>query len=452
MVQYLDPNQRVAFLAKSGAVITAKVAAGEPARTGTGMDLEIANYPYYSATHLKSKRVACWGNDNLRPIYYLNLLANSNINAQLIYTKVSLAMGRLVYFKERVEEGRIVRELIEPDPEVKAWAKQNKMLKFLRARATDFFILGNVWNKFTLARDPRQGIARVEHMDGSCCRLELQNQRSKRTEHHFVCADWTRPRFPDLDNSTNEKDKTLNVRRYTAFREEEPLKYFQSLHHSKLYWTGQAYYGIQPWHSGHRWIKYANQIPVWMDSNISNSQNIKYHIEYPANYFDYLDTMFESASERLKEKERVFNTIDDLLAGAENAQKTLFTAYQLDAMTNNQFGGWKITSITNDLKDDAFVDTFKSSNDAMTSAQGVAPVLADLQREGKFNSGSEQRIAAQIHEVLKTQEVREIMIEPLNIVRDVNGWDPDLQFGFMRRNIVTLAEDPAGMEDEKLLE
>jgi len=35
-------------------------------------------------------RIACWGSDNLQPLHLLKLLSESNINPQLLWTKVTL--------------------------------------------------------------------------------------------------------------------------------------------------------------------------------------------------------------------------------------------------------------------------------------------------------------------------------------------------------------------------
>lgn len=448
-VKYIDKKGQVAILTKSGARVTASSYMPENDLTNTNFDVS-SDFAIPVERHKYALRglgkVAPWGSSNLKPNYYLELLADSNIMSQLIHTAVNFADGQLYTFKYELVEGSDtpIRRYYQAPAEVQSVLRSRKIKRLMRSRATDFYTHGNAWCKITLTRDGKR-VASLDHVDAFTCRLELIDPNSKRIENHYVCSDWRQPRWQP-DESKEETIAGINVRRYPAFDEDMPLQYMQSLLHSKQYWSGQPYYGIQPWHSAHNWIRYANTMPVWMRSNIEKSFNIKYHIEYPDGFFDYLKELFDTDEERQIEKNRIFQALDDMLSGAENAQSTFYTPYSLDEMTGKEYAGWKITSIPNDLKDDAFIKAFEVSNDAMTSGIGIDPSLAGIQRDGRMPaSGSEKRISYQLHEVLRTEEVRRVMIEPLEIWRDVNGYDPEMQFGFMKRNIVTLAEDPSGM-------
>jgi len=309
----------------------------------------------------------------------------------------------------------------------------------MRARATDYYFGGNAFCRMVLARNPdKYGIAHIDHVDSTQTRSEMQNSDTRKIEHFFISADWLNPVY-------NQKSPLKgNTRKYKSFDENDPLKFFRSIHHSKIYWPGQVYYGVQPWHSASNWIGFANKIPVWMDSNITHSYNIKYHIEYPSNYFDEYKGL--PPEEYQKERERVFDEMDTWLAGQKNVGKTFYSKRFKNPLNNQEYSEWKITPIKNDIKDEAFVKAYNSSNSAMTSAWGIDPSLASIQREGKFGgSGSEMRISYQLHIALKVQAARSIMVEPLEVVRDVNGWDPEVKFGFINKNVVTLAENSSGM-------
>lgn len=453
-VKYIDQGGNVAVLTKAGAKVTSTSYMPENDITNTNFNVSSdfaipVRIQDYATKGLG--RVAPWGSNNLKPNYYLELLSESNIMAQLIHTAVSFAIGHLYTFKWEIDiyTRELMKTYYPAPPEVQKVLSSRKILKLMRSRATDFYIHGNTWCKIILSRDAKN-VADLQHVDAFQCRLELKDPKSKRIENHFVCSDWRSPRWQP-NESMEENISGINVRKYPAFDEYNPLAYMQSLHHSKLYWSGHEYYGIQPWHSAHNWIRYANTMPVWMVSNIEKSFNIKYHIEYPDGFFSYLEELFDSPEERQNEKTRIFQVLDDMLSGAENAQSTFYTPYSLDEMTGKEYAGWKIKSIPNDLKDDAFIKAFEVSNDAMTSAMGIDPSLAGIQRAGKMPaSGSEKRISYQLHEVLRTEEARKIMVEPLEIWRDVNGYDSEMQFGFLQRNIVTLAEDPSGMNAEMI--
>jgi hypothetical protein len=93
-VNYLDSHRKVAYLSKSGVVVTASNYAAPENDISTyeytAKNPELTPYSLYSQLGLE---VAPWGANNLKPNYLLMLLAQSGINSQLIYTKVSFALG-----------------------------------------------------------------------------------------------------------------------------------------------------------------------------------------------------------------------------------------------------------------------------------------------------------------------------------------------------------------------
>ena len=446
-IQYLDPKREIAVLTKSGAMVTAS--SYSPNSDDQYPPQDTANWKNAQSIgtlHKQKITIAPWGKNNWYPLWLLELLSESNINAQLIQKKVSFAMGHVYTFKWEYDPatGFPRKVPFDPGPDIRRWLNSRQIKQLLRARATDFFILGNTWAKPILFRDATMGIASWEHVDACSVRVGLKNKDSKQVDAFYVCSDWTKP-----NNKT--KDENRNVRRYPAFSEETPRRYRQSLLHSRMYWTGAPYYGIQPWHFSYNWMQYSNKMPVWMSANINRSFNIKYHIKYPDGYFDYLNEMFEEEKDRKTEREAIFKKIEEALVGPENAQKAFWTSFKTDPMSGKALEGWSIEPIRNELKDDAFLKAFYAANIAAVSSHGIDPALASIQFEGRMPpSGSDKRISYQLHEVLNNDEVREVMVHPLEITRDVNGWDPEMQFGFMVRNIVTLAEDESGLTAPQL--
>lgn len=458
-IKYLDPGKKVVLLTRSGAVITQSGYAPTEYDLGNNPNSywkDVVAVRRYKRFGLES--VALWGNNNLKPLWLLELLSQSHINAQLIYTKVSLAVAHLFAFRWELRDDPVTgipqptKVPFDPGPEIRAILAHNNTRKLIRSRGTDFYITGNAFGVPMLARNPRYGVVDWKHIDASTARCEVQNPETKKVEGYYVCADWRKPRFKRENNGEYFLEPDPNVRRYNAFDPDQWDRYYQSIHHSRLYWTGEPYYGIQPWHYAFNWIGYGNQMPVWLNANIMNSFNIKYHIEYPDDYFAYLKEDFDTDAEREAEKERVWKKIDDNLMGAQNAQKSIKTPFKNDPMTGQPMAGWKITPLKNELHDDAFIRAFFASQVASISAHGLDQSLASIVTEGRMpTSGSDKRISYQLHEVLKTEEVRQIMVEPLEIMRDTRGWDPEMQFGFVGRNIVTLAEDKQGTTPQQMM-
>jgi hypothetical protein len=439
-------NRNAAVLTRSGAVISMANLQPDwdpfPGRKTDTLHLPGAG---------KEIEIARWGDDNKKPLKWHQLLAESNIAPQLLMTKVDFACGeRMFTYKEDLRFDEVSGELKLVKIPVKVplldrWLKGLQTEKLMRKRAIDYYFSGNCFNRFVLSRRPEEyGIAWIDHIDSMDGRSETINKKTKRIEHYWISDDWANVIYDPKNTGDN------NTIRYKAFRKSNPLKYYKTIFHSKLYWPGHKYYGIQPWHSAENWIAFANTIPVWMNANIDNAYNIKYHIEYPETYFDYtLDWPEEKAK---KEKDRFFDEMDEWLAGKDNVAKTFFSDRPMNEHTGEQLEGWKITPIHNEINDKAFVESYKTSQGALTSGWDLNPSLANIPQEGKFAvSGSELRIAYQIHIALKVAAARAIMVEPLELAYQVNhdlgvpGFeDPEIKFGFINRNVVTLAENKTG--------
>lgn len=402
---------------------------------------------------INDSSIVRWGPDNLKPLTWIKLLSESNIAPQILLTKVDFACGeRLFTYREelRFSEKSGQTELVKipvANPQLEFWLKKIKAKDLMRKRATDYYFSGNCFAKMVLARDPEKfGVAHIDHLDS--CSVRVEQIKNKRVNHIYMSDNWVNPVYNPKDISKG------NTRRFKTYNEAKPLAFFRSVLQSKIYWPGQVYYGIQPWHSAKNWIGFANKIPVWMGSNITNSYNIKYHIKYPADYFAYTDGWDKDAIE--KEEDRIFDQVDNWLAGELNAGKTFYSKRILDPMTGNERSSWTIEPIKNDLQDKSFLEAYKTSQGAMTSGWDLNPNLANIPQEGKFStSGSELRIAYQIHVALKVAAARSVMLEPLEEAYKVNNslgvpgfQDPEIKFGFINRNIVTLAENPAGIESD----
>ncbi len=390
--------------------------------------------------------IAKWGADNQLPLHWCALLEANNITPQLLTTKVDFAIGSGWYlYKEEIiydeTQGKAVRRKTPVrDPQIEAFLKYIDANNIFRAMATDFYFSGNVFAKVILAREPsRYGIATVEHIDSSYVRAEIM--KKGKVQHYFLCNDWSKPTY------NSSKLSESNVRKYKSFNKDEPFAYYRTIWHGKYYWPGHPYYGIQPWHSAFDWIDFANQILTWMKANIENSYSPKYHIQYPETYFAHLENLPEKEAE--KEEEKVFNEMDDWLAGEKNAGKATYTSYSIDPLTGKDRATWKIDPLKVDQQDETYIKAWRTSNEALISAFGIDPTLANIVNDSKFSSGSQKRIAAQVHEALYVSGCRLKIVELFEYIGRANGWDEEVKIGFLGKNVVTLDQDKGGITEEQ---
>ena len=147
---------------------------------------------------------------------------------------------------------------------------------------------------------------------------------------------------------------------------------------------GGPYY-YDPHYAGSQvWIKVANAIPKFHLSNLENGFNIRYIIKVPEDYF-----IRSLSQEKREDKEKVRNHVqqaktkfkdklNSFLAGVDNAGRGLIITKHFYKTIQKEWPELEIQPLEVDLKDEAMLKLFESSNQANTSAHGIPPVLAGL--------------------------------------------------------------------------
>lgn len=383
-----------------------------------------------------------WGADNNLPSVRECLVQENNIVGELLLTKRTVTLGGgLIFFKRKYVDGKEVKEFVPDPPAFTKWKNQPgfDLDAYLRTSAKNLFLHGNVFTGFERLKGGPVTVLKA--YESRHVRAEKQDTAGK-VNRFFWCGNWKtkkRDQFPIMAVPVFDETK----RPVAAM-----MHVFDDLLHDD-------YYGIPTWWGGRKWIELANLIPLFHLGNINNGYLLRYHIEIPKDYFWDKTASAQAQTEELKknlfqqEKDAradFIKKVNDLLAGADNAGRALFTEYEINKQIGKDFPGIKITAISTDIKDEALLKLFQHSNDANMSGQGVPPALAAIQTAGKLSSGSEIRNSYQMYLAIKTPENRRILLKPLDTVRRLNGWGDDLEIGFRDIEITTLDENPKGAQ------
>jgi len=213
------------------------------------------------------------------------------------------------------------------------------------------------------------------------------------------------------------------------------------------------YYPTAKWQSNHRWLAVSKKIAQWINANIDNSVNIKYHVEIPEQYFIDLypernyETLAECIAARANAERSLKEEIDKCLAGADNAQKIFYTKFAVD-VNGEPLPGWKINVLPNDIKDAAWLSADATAASRILSAHGVDPTLSGLRTGNSLQvgSGSDMREKFNFYLQLHTTIGRQITTEWFDIVSRVNGWPPDIRIGFRDVYLDTLNNAKTGVQ------
>lgn len=372
----------------------------------------------------KSPWVPWYSPKNDEPDQIAELILKNNLNAGILRTKVDFVVGKgIVAYYENIVNGKRERSLIEG--EWTEWISETNFQETVRRCATDLEWFGNFFTEFIARNDNK--VASVHHLDATRCRLARYDAKGN-IPYIYHCTDWAKPRLIKGD-----KDGNMSAIP-TSIKEDKFAKHYRN------YVPGYAYYSPPSWIGCRNYILLANAIPEFHANGLRNGYHLKYHIIVPQSYIDAFP-----ANEKDQRKAELRDNMDKFLSGAENAGKAFMSFAR--SMDNKNFEEWKIIPLENKLNDSAYTALFDQTNAAIISGHGIDPTLCGIETAGKLSSGSEKRIAAQIYQEWKTAQSRQLLLQPLELVKAMNKWPANLKFGFEDVQITTLDKNPMGAQN-----
>lgn len=414
------------------------------AAAGAGYDPEQGTNPSKIKenryTSLSNARYTPWGVYNLWPQEVVKKLEDSTIALSSIQKLGAMMYGRLIYFKERDQNGMPMEMRL---PEVDTFLKRNMIKKYLMCQIMDYRFFMNTFPELILNKR-RDKIVRLVHQDASYARLSRQNPRSRKIEYVGYSANWPTP-------TTDEIEWVRLIDEHDMFG------FIDRLRGAKFAWwcyfpsPGKTYYKFPYWGGLYKkdgWLDVANEIPKIISSMHRNQIVLKYHIHIPSNYwttqYPEWDTYTEKKRRKLY-KDKV-KEINDFLKGTKNYFKSFTTVFKVDEITGKAMGDWKIEAVDDKTKKDAYIPNSQAADSQIVQALGLDPSQQGLQPNGGKmggGSGSDKRVSFTNHMILNTIE-QDVILEPLQFISEFNGWD--VEFAFTHKIPGRLDQSPNGTE------
>lgn len=399
------------------------------------------------AAQVKGRKFARWGSDNKLPLNLMKLGYNNNLVPGSMDTKNQIALGdRLMFYYERYDDnGKVVKVPFE-DTELEDWLEDIGAEDYLEEAIIDYDWYANFFAEFRFGRGSQQQVVRsircVEAMD---TRSEVRSATTRRIMG-FGVGDW------------NNSDKPKDLQYVRAFDKDNPYKYPKAMMHLKKKSPGNPYYPLPSWIGAQEWVRHANKIPTWKTNNMDNALNMRWHIEYPERYFLnlYPDGKF-TRDEREKKKQKMLDSIIDMLSGVSGTGKTFTSGFGVDKVTGKELPGWKLTPLKPEINHEAYSKDFEDSNSAIMSAMNVDPSLSGIIIPGgKLGSGSEKRLSHEFHAQVKTRFARKLLLKPLSTAmkisgfatRPVEGAERRVRLGLEDVKFTTLDKNPTGSQNQ----
>ncbi len=415
--EHIQLDRNVWLLPKSGVLID--FAARDSAFSDTSFEAKSGEFKF-----------AKWGKVNLLPQTMLDLVTRNHIKAKLLTTEEEYLYGAgLKIFKRTLVDGT---ERIEPafHPDIQRFLNSFNHRRYIQRAINNYVNTANVFTEFVF--NALRNVVSLKCHDSTDVRagiIDLANG-SGEVEQYGICPDWSK--------TPGEKNPLVVVDAYRPGQMQA-----KCIFHASRERMGQKYYSYPDWWGTMTWTEVSNLIPLFHRNGLKNGYNIKYLIKVPKSYFD---RMANTDEEREAKRRKLREDFDSFFAGAENADKTIWSTYDLDA-SGRQQPGIVVETVGQTDSDKSYIELDRQANMNQAVGHGVLPQLAGIgDGSNKGTSGSELRIVSQLHTALKTPMPRQVLLEPFEIVARHNGWPAEYFVAFSDIEITTLDQNPTGKQ------
>lgn len=381
---------------------------------------------------------AIWGKDNDYPQKVINQNMQETTSAGALDFKIKAHFGKgLYWYRESInakgEEVKTPIRLVDLIPEMQEFCHIND-LQNLQYKIVSNYEWFNFLPVQYICNASRNKINWVSAKRTKDVRLGKINAATGEVPNFHLSSVWPKPQ-------TNE------IIEVPAFDRFNPFETVNGIYKHELISVDKDYYPTPLWQSNMRWMEVAMKIPRWINANIDNSINIKYHVEIPEQYFIdlYPEKNYDSKAlciaARKAAEVAIKLEIDECLAGADNASKIFYTKFAVDPISNEPRPGWKINILKNEINDGAWLNADATAAARISSAHSVNPSLTSLVTGSNLNvgSGSDTREKFNVHMQLHTVLPRQKCLEWYDIVQRVNRWPQDIKLGYRDITLETLA-------------
>jgi hypothetical protein len=390
----------------------------------------------YAEPSSTSNKWSPWGSDNLTPQNIIEAVEKNVVASSGLEWLIDAFYGSgIITYKRIIDKGK---ERLEPiiDKNFEEFRKNNDFNRYIEESLQDFVWFKSLFPEMKLNKyGSKKRIEHIFHKEAFASRWGLMNEKTFKIEKLYYSYEWSQPNYDYISEIPVFDPK--NPERYSTF----VLRIRPSA-------QGRVYYNRPAWHSivDSKWLDISNNIPGAKQSLLANNMSLKYHIRIPANHWERKYTNWKSLSPEEQKTIRTTELTDlnNMLTGQDNVMKSFISHFGVDKVTGKEIPGWEILKIDSNVPDGALSTDLAEANAMILFGLNIDPTLKGAglpNSKQSAGSGSDKRTAFNIYRAQQYRQ-RQLFFQPLYFIRDFNGWDPDLRWGFKDTEIETLDNNP----------
>lgn len=382
--------------------------------------------------------VLFWGKDNRYPFQLDEASKLVGILKKGLNRLVSYAYNQGIFAYEEIEApdpttGTQKIKILQ-DAKFDAFCQYSRVHDYLLRSFRDYFDKGINYPVYLLSADRK--VAQLRTYGASEVRLNRPNPDTGIIEKIWVSKFWNIGAMPTLLEDDVRFLSLPLLDDYNLFDELQYGKEFTYAQRVRDFMHSDEEYGGADWHSVYhnQWLNISSSVPQLKARLFQYAMTINYMIYIDDNYWTtvfgkgFKDWTPEKKAEKVKELQ---DSIERDLVGKDQGFKSLFASIKYSVEGKEQ-KSIIIQAIDNKLREGTFIPDNLHANGEILTALGLDGCLVGASVLGeKISSGSGSNIREAALNLISTMRpVRDLQLEPLYVVKQINGWNPKMKFGF----------------------
>lgn len=383
-----------------------------------------------------SGKIETWGDDNLYPDNIVNTSRKNAIIPSIIdkFTRCIYGSGIITGIHD--DSKNFIPKKFK---EFEDFIKISDPLSYLVRASRDYLYFNQPLPEFILSQD-RAKIVGLEAQHSAHVRWEKQDKNGK-INFGYINAQWK-----DV-SETDETTTPLPVvhQGFNIVGQIKALKSYNILYKYQVVSELEYYYPSVDWHSlfTSGWVDVANDIPQFKRFLMKNLATVNYIICVKDWYWKrrFKDWETLNPEEQITKRKSVYKELNQFITGIEMSGKSLLVdvwtsapGYMEDPTHGESFTIKKVDS--NDFTG-KYNEDIQEANTMIMFAMGLDPSLFGSMPGTERSGGSDKREAYNIWITL-IDLYADIILKPYEVIRDYNGWNPDMKFSFSHAILQTL--------------
>lgn len=394
--------------------------------------------------------IADWGPGNQWPTKADEIIGRVGVlNTGLRFTR-NFTLGQGIYPCIVTGYDDKGNELLKApdDKTLPVFANSRMVRRYMEKSLRDYLKLGIPFIQL-LMNAAGDKIVGINTINAKYCRLSVANNMGV-VEKCVVSGKW--PNIPtegqyEVIDVLDEFDPYADLQRRRWAGQTAGKSFIMCIRDS---WSNNEYYSAPLWYAAYLagWVDIASMIPNFLKKAYANQITWKWHIQIPYSFWDrqYPKTQFATTQKREDAINAYMDSIEDNLCGTDNADKPIFTFFEINPLNGKAEEQWIIKPLENKLSKEQDLLTSSAANSEIMFSIMVNPnVMGAGMPGGTYagNQGGSNIREAYLVNVANAWLDRQNILDPIEVYHRFNGGDESVEWRF-RNTVLTTLDTGAG--------